>query len=267
MIDKNELVKYLNRGMSSREIEKKTGIKYWNILYYIKQYNLNELNVYEKVIYNDISYFNKIDTKEKAYILGFFLGDSGLSKEDKLDLRIKLEDIEVCNFIQSEIGCHITINNKINLNQNKFPSANIKIGNPNIIRDIKKLFGGRLKQDRHIPIISKSLERYLVQGFFDAEGCVTFGYRKDRNRLWQKISFTSKYKMLEGIQNILLKNEIPTKIKPKQQDDCFVMEFSDPKRVLLFLDYIYPNDSFIILNRKYEKANALRLELGEFGEN
>ena len=34
-----------------------------------------------------------------------------------------------------------------------------------------------------------------------------------------------------------------------------------------FLNYIYPDDNFIILNRKYNKAEALRLELGEFGES
>ena len=128
-----------------------------------------------------------------------------------------------------------------------------------------KLFGGRLKEERHIPIIKKELESYLVQGFFDAEGCITWGYRKDRNRLWQKISFTSKYKMLEGIQNIFIKNNISTKIRPKSKSDCHVMEICNKKEVIKILKFIYSDENFIILNRKYEKSKALRLELEGFG--
>ena len=121
---------------------------------------------------------------------------------------------------------------------------------------------------RHIPFVSPKYERYLLQGFFDAEGCITWGRRKDRNRIWQKISFTSQYKMLEGIQNILYKKGIASKIKPKSDSSkCFVIEFANKNDVLAFLDIIYPNDEFIVLKRKYKNAQALRLELGEFGES
>lgn len=266
-ISKDELRGYLEKGLSSREIEKITGEKYWNILHWIEKYNLTELNKYKKIEYKDYDYFKKINTKEKAYIIGFFLGDGCLSLENKFECAIKLDDKEIFDFIQKELNCNIRIDDSINKIQKKHPKASIKIANNHMCNDIHKIFGGRLKQERHIPIIPKALERYLIQGFFDAEGCVTWGYRKDRNRLWQKISFTSKYKMLEGIQNILLNNDIATKIKPKQNEDCYVLEFSDPIRILNFLNYIYPDDSFIILHRKYEKAKALRLELGEFGES
>ena len=46
-----------------------------------------------------------------------------------------------------------------------------------------------------------------------------------------------------------------------------MLEFANREDVLKFLNFIYPNDSFIILKRKYNKAKALRLELGEFGES
>ena len=133
---------------------------------------------------------------------------------------------------------------------------------------MKMLFGGTSKDSRHIPVIPQKLEMYLLQGFFDAEGCITWGKRKDRNRVWHKVSFTSKYKMLEGIQNILYKNGIPTKLKPKSDgSDCFVIEFSSKNAVLDFLNIVYSDKDFIVLKRKYKNAQALRLELGEFGES
>ena len=266
-ISKDVLKDYLGQGLSSRKIEELTGVKYWNILYYIEQYGLQNENKYSKVVDYRKDYFHKIDTKEKAYIIGFLLGDSHLSKDDKFELSVQLNDKEIIDFMISEFGGHLSISTITNKIKKQYPNATLKVGENTIIRDIKMLFGGRLKEERHIPIIKPKLERYLVQGFFDAEGCITWGKRKDRNRIWQKISFTSQYRMLEGIQNILDKNGISSKIKPKSNEKCYVMEFASKKQVSDFLNYIYPNNEFIILNRKYNKAEALRLELGEFGES
>lgn len=265
-ISKSQLIEFLEKGYSSRDIEKETGIKYWNVLYYIKKYELNNINKYKKLEYQD-NFFSKIDTKEKAYILGFFLGDGHLTKDDKFLLTIKLEDKEILDFICVHIGGHYIISNKINKDKRQFPHCTLKFANNKIIKDLKKLFGGRIKEERHIPIIKKDLEPYLVQGFFDAEGCITWGHRKDRCRVWQKVSFTSQYEMLYGIQKILIKNNISTSIRPKSKEKCFIMENSSKKTVIDLLDFIYQDKNFIILKRKYEKQIALRLELGEFGES
>lgn len=265
MIEKSVLIDYLRQGMTTREIAKKVGKGSSTIDYWINKYNIKEHSKYKKPQYKDLTYFNKINTKEKAYIIGFMLGDSCINKKDIVEISVALQDKEILDFIAEEIGCNVSINTTLNKKQRRFPKARIVIGKPQLTRDIIKLFGGRSKEERRIPIIPERLERYLVQGFFDAEGCITWGFRKDRNRLWQKISFTSQLKMLQGIQKILLKQDIATLIRPKSGEKCYIMEFSDKLRVLKFLDYIYPDDGFIILKRKYKKAQALRLELGEFG--
>ena len=48
---------------------------------------------------------------------------------------------------------------------------------------------------------------------------------------------------------------------------CFFYYENFSNYPIKFLDYIYPDDEFVILQRKYLKAQALRLELEEFGEN
>lgn len=264
-MEKEMLKNYLQEGLTNREIAKLTGKGKSTVGYWVSKHNLNEYLKYKKPEYSDLDYFNKIDTKEKAYILGFILGD-GCLNNDSLEVAIALGDIEILEFIQSELNCNIQISNVLNKKKKQYPSARVNIGNQTIIRDLKRLFGGCLKEDRHIPFISPKLETYLLQGFFDAEGCITWGRRKDRNRIWQKVSFTSQYKMLEGIQNILYKKGITTRLKPKSNDNCYVIEFSAKEDVLKFLNIIYPSDNFIILKRKYNNAQALRLELGEFGE-
>lgn len=211
--------------------------------------------------------FKKIDTKEKAYILGFLLADGAITKDDKLNLKISLPDREVLDFISEQTGANIQENRKMDKDKRRYPYAGIKIGQRAIVNDLKKLFGGRLKEDRRIPIIKKDLEPFMVQGFFDADGCISWGVRKDRDRIWQKVVFTSQYKLLEGIQNILVKNGISTTLRPKSNENCYVLETHNKNNVLKALDYIYQDENFIILNRKYHNANALRLELGEFGES
>ncbi|MFA7628632.1 MAG: LAGLIDADG family homing endonuclease [Candidatus Dojkabacteria bacterium] len=266
MIKKEVMIDYLKQGLSTRDLAKISGESKSNVGYWINKYGITDLMKYKKSEYTDIHYFNKIDTKEKAYILGFTIGDGHIDKRNQFSCSIQLQDREILDFISSEVGCNIQVDKTYNKKQRKHPNASITIGNPMLCRDIQKQFGGRLKQERRIPIIPKHLERYLVLGFFDAEGCVTWGFRKDRNRLWQKISFTSQLHMLESIQKILIKQNIATTIRPKSDSDCYVLNFSDKDRVSMFLNYIYPNDEFIILKRKYKKAQALRLELGEFGE-
>ena len=86
--------------------------------------------------------------------------------------------------------------------------------------------------------------------------------------MWQKVSFTSQLKLLEGIQKLLYNIGISSTIRPKSNEDCYVITFSNKDDVLKFINYIYPkDDNFFILERKYLKANALRLELEEFGGN
>lgn len=266
-MDRLKLKAYLEEGMSTREIGRVTGKHHNTVAYWIDKLGLKENMKYKKPQYTNPDYFSKIDSKEKAYILGFVLGDSHLS-DDVLELTISLCDLEVVEFIQSEINCNFQTSNKLDKKRRIYPSARIAIGNNKIVKDLNRLFGGQNKKDRTIPFISPKLNRYLLQGFFDAEGSISWGHRKDRNRVWQKISFTSQYKMLEAIQNILLNYGIATKLKPKSDgSNCFIIEFSSKSQVLEFLNIIYPNDDFIVLHRKYENARALRLELGEFGKS
>ena len=49
------------------------------------------------------------------------------------------------------------------------------------------------------------------------------------------------------------------------KENCYIIEFANRKDILKFLDYIYC-DNFVVLQRKYLKAKALRLELEENGE-
>lgn len=257
---KEELQNLYDSGLNNTQIGDIYGVTKNTIIYWAKKLNCNTKYSISKL---QLDFFHKIDSKEKAYMLGFLLGDGSIDKQNHMNCTLSLNDKEVLYYFSEWIGCKVTEKDILDVKKRIYPYASIHFGQKQIMRDIGMLFGGRLKEDRHIPIVSKKYESYLVQGFFDAEGCITFGYRKDRSRFWKSINFTSQYKMLYGIQKRLEKNNIVSSIYPKSHDKCYVLDVSrKDENILSFLNYIYQDDSFVILKRKFEKAQALRRIIG-----
>lgn len=258
-MDKNFLEDCLGKGMSTRDIEKICDKGRSTISYWINKYGLTDKSRYAK---KENYRFNKIDNKEKAYALGFILADAAIT-ETNTEVSVAIKDKCVVEFISTIINGNVIYSNKFNKKTRVFPKARVI----KRIVDITKFTGGMAKVDRHYPRVREDLERYLIQGLFDSDGCITWGRRKDKNRIWQKISFTSQLKILVGVQQYLLKKlNISTVVKPKSNENCYVLEFANRHDVLKFCEHIYPNEEFIILNRKYLKYKALRLELEENGE-
>lgn len=259
-MDKNFLKECLEKGMSTRDIEKICDKKRSTISYWIKKYNLIDSSHYKK--HNNYR-FEKIDTKEKAYTLGFMLADSAITKTNT-ETSVALKDKSVIEFIAKVIDGNVHYDYTFDKKARRFPRARTS----KKVVDITKFTGGCAKSDRHFPRVRTDLERYLIQGLFDADGCITWGRRKDKNRIWQKVSFTSQLKILEGVQKYLInKLNISTVIRPKTNENCYVLEFSNLKDVIKFCEHIYPDEDFIILKRKHLKYKALRLELEGNGES
>ena len=205
---------------------------------------------------------NKINSKELAYVIGFISADASIDKINRVEISTSIKDKSIIEFISKIIDSNISVDETYIQEKRIFP----RYRTSRKIKDILKFVGNRKKEFRNIPIVSNEFTKYLVLGFFDGDGCITWGRRKDRNRIWQNISFTSSYFLLESIQKILLKIGISSSIKPKGTEKCFVLKISSKKDVLKFCEWIYSDEDFIILKRKFDVFRALRLELGEFGE-
>lgn len=255
---------FVDAGMTTREIAKLVGKGKSVVSYHIRKLGLADKMDHAKPRYVD-GFFRKIDTAEKAYILGFLAGD-GDGSSSVVTCSLAFGDRAVLKFIAESTGANYREYYTRNERSRTFPKCRICIGNRGYMTDLKRYFGGLKKTERHLPRIPEALERFMILGFFDADGCLTWGHRKDSGRLWHKALFTSTLPLLTGVQNILLKWGIATAVRPKVGEDCFVLEFASRELVKKFLDTIYPPNPFIMLQRKYRKAAALRLEWGENGE-
>lgn len=241
-MNKEQLKIYLEDGKTFREIAKIAGIAHQTVDYYVGKYNLRDLVKNQKPVNYKIS---KIDNKDKAYLLGFICGDGSFTNSELLDLSVSIKDREIIEYLANILECDITDDLKTDPTKRLFPNSSIRCKIP----DIFTFIGERLKKGRNLPIVSKNLEPYLLQGFFDAEGCITWGYRKDRDRLWQKVSFTSSHSLLESLQKLLSAYGLSTSLKPKSGEDCYVIEFSNELDVFTFLK-ILPKDSFYLSRKR-----------------
>lgn len=231
-----------------------------NIGHWISKYGLNHLSKNYKL---DKYRFNKIDTKEKAYVLGFILCDAAINQRKCVEISVAIEDKEVAEFISQTVNGRVHMDYTFDKAKRRFPRARMVKKIP----DVTVYTGAEKKACRHYPRVRPDLEKFLLQGVFDADGCLTWGRRKDKNRIWQKISFTSSLGILSGVQQMLLNRlGVASALRPKSNSDCYVLEITNRKDVLKILSFLYPDDSFIILKRKYLKYCALRLELEENGE-
>lgn len=237
-MNKQELKNYLEEGKTFKKIAEIIGVSKFTVDYYVGKYELRESVINQKPCK---FLFEKIDSPEKAYFIGFITGDGHFDKNNILELSIKHDDREILKYIESFTDCDIVDDLSYNKSQKKFPSSTIRLK----IEDVQTFIGGRLKKERSLPIVKQFLYKNLIQGFFDAEGCITWGYRKDRDRLWQKVSFTSSYSLLLSLQKILINFDISTAIKPKSGEDCYVMEFSNELDVFNFLQILPTEDYFL----------------------
>lgn len=258
-ISKELLENFLKEGKTTREIGLELRMSNTTISRHIRNYNLN--NLYKKPRYLS-HHLTKIDSRELAYMLGFIIADASINNE-MVEISIAINDSELMELFSLLLGIN-SFNDLTSIKEKKrFPRIRLV----KKIVGINKFIGGNKKKDRNVPIIQKDLEVYLIRGIFDADGCITWGYRKDRNRIWHKVNFTSSLSILTSIQKILYKIDISTIVRLKANEDCYVLEFANRKDILKFYDYLYADKSFIPLKRKFNNYNALRLELGEFSEN
>lgn len=167
--------------------KRENGIKRMNI---IKEYGISDRH-YKKIIlenggvikervqkYNfNENYFEKIDTEDKAYFLGFIVADGCInSKVDVLNISQKEPDIlfkfKECINYEGNIIKHTKRNiHHINLSSTK------------IIKDLYNLgiYSNKTKDVKY-PNIPNELEHHFMRGLFDGDGCISVRTVKENSR-------------------------------------------------------------------------------------
>ena len=233
-----------------------------------KGIEIKEPKRYTKIIHED--FFEKIDTEEKAYILGFLITDGYVIYPNRKGrapfwgITLQMQDKYMLEKIKSIIGVDKQLSDntnklhntegrkKENRNESVFIVTSLKM-----VNDLKQ-YGVVPKKSFTIQFpknISLNFLNHFIRGVFDGDGGIS----------GKNCYFCGCHLFIEEIQNFLIKEldisktKITDKyyfIKNGNKNSTSSFKFTSKKDVKAFYEYIY-KDATIYLTRKKEKFELL----------
>ena len=244
----NKAIEYFesNEKISITECAKKFNIHRSTLSKYLKEYDLYKDKRKYKV---DENFFEKIDTEEKAYWLGFLTADGCIKKNRyQISLGLSIKDInhleKYKKSLKSEKNIKIEENYSFN---NKSVMCYLRIDNKKMYTDLLNLGFSSKKTMNEQPVeLSEDLINHYIRGIFDGDGWISIYGRH------AEVGFGMGLKILQYIRE---KSEQYAKIKRYKINPyktIFRYKFQSKREILKFLNWIY-KDATIYLDRKYEK--------------
>ena len=255
-----ELIKQLKQeGYTTREASEYLNLSIGKLRYLgwnkISNPKLNLTNSYKK----DELYFNNIDTRSKAYILGFTLADGNIMEDGTLRYELHKRDVEILEFIKSEVSPDSKLKN-INRERN-FKGYSWESNTINLTIKCKRFYydldhfgisNNKTYKKQFLPLIHWRLIPHFIRGYFDGDGSV---WLQSKTQL-PRINFTGEHNFLLEVADYLEYIKIFSKlykVSPIKNQNNSCLTIYKKQDVKSFYDYIY-KDGFY-LNRKKEKFN------------
>ena len=198
------------------------------------------------------TFFDVIDTEEKAYFLGFLYAD-GYNNTDRnsVNLSLKEDDKEILEILNNLLQPnkplqYVEIKAKNSANQYRLVIANKHISQKLVELGCDKAKTHNLKfpTEEQVP---SHLIRHFVRGYFDGDGSVSGDKQK-------QFSFVGTIDFLLPLQQILVKelNFSKTKLDQRhedREDSIRALRYCGINQCITFRDWLY-KDATIYLERK-----------------
>lgn len=246
----NELLPHRNkRGIQSRA--SKLGISY--------------------IVYNE-NYFEKIDTPEKAYWLGFIYTDGYVTTGNRWGIELGIQDKAHLENLMKDLDSNISIKERIR--KNGTVSCQFQIKNKKMYDDLYDKGVIRNKTEvlefPNTDVVGEELIPHFIRGLFDGDGSYLYHYRdqirKDRgnkvySRLSKQISFVCKSeKFIKTLKQTICEScgcEFNLNVN-KTHNNLPTLTTSNAESMMKFINYIYSKDITRYLERKYLKIQEIK---------
>lgn len=272
-----ECAKYYSKniGIPIKECAEKFGLKRWDLSEYLKKNGIKKhkkmlatINGKQYVIsrkgsrgarkYNvDDTFFDNIDTEEKAYWLGFFLADASVSdNENRITIGLSIRDYDHLHRLKKSLNMTYPIREFIS--SNGYESCEISFNSKNIKEKLisYNVIPNKKKYGKHpLLLLNNDLIKHYIRGFFDGDGSVSETIRKENGNKRYAIEIASCQEMLIFIKNFLKNNNIEVS-DIKKHMSIYEIKTSNNLEIIKFFNLIYKNAN-IYLPRKYERLENI----------
>lgn len=203
------------------------------------------------------TYFDSIDSEDKAYLLGFFAGDGSVhSKRHNIAILIQKQDVEVLNFYKKFIVPEANLYEYKAQTPSHKDRLKLVIHSPRIKESIvnhgippNKTYEGFSNPDT---FCRPDFYRHFIRGFFDADGSIYKSYRSLGFKLVCTnkafLNFCEEQFLKIGCTNIQFEYPIHNK--------AVVLKISNRRSLSKIKHYFY-NDATYFLQRKFKKFDEL----------
>lgn len=211
----------------------------------------------------DYHYFDKINTEEKAYWLGFLSADGWISRKEGSEVgvtgcELQYRDIDHLKKMNKSMSGNYKIVDRwrscgLSKTDEKKHMCSIRIYSSIMCESLERLgFTNRKSFDCKMPTLNPVLIRHFIRGYFDGNGCVCF----NKEKYSFNVDFTlSSLEMRNAILDLFASLNI-SYINNDKLSSTGTMIYRPSIRYnkdkILFLKYMYDNCS-IYLDRKYQK--------------
>ena len=206
---------------------------------------------YRSLLKKNSKFFEKIDTEENAYWLGFLCADGWLcSRDTMVGLDLSIAD----KFHLTKIASLFDVTVKEDDSRAMF-----RLYNSIVYYSLKDKgvvpSKSRINELTVFEFVPKRLESHFVRGWFDGDGSIVIN-----NKLASSFTIVGTYGNLEKIRDIILKNvKVLKKTKISKNKSIFSIRWGGNNQVIDIRKWLYKNAS-VFMDRKKNKFDNVQIK-------
>ena len=246
-----EVISLYKNGIKCVSIAKKFNVGKLVITRTLKRYNIPRDIKYESTTALPVehSFFENINTEEKAYWLGFILGDGNVYK-NRIYIELQRDDIEHLKKFKKHIKSHHKISLWERQDRETYSCA-IQLNSKKMVADLLKLGITERKSLTVIPpVLREDLQRHFWRGVVDADGHIGAEHKCHNGFNIKVYGSFETCKSFVKFVNLSLKNK-PTKLGTV--GNIYSGSFRGKHNVAAIANLLYEN-CYVSLKRKHSVA-------------
>jgi DNA-binding transcriptional regulator WhiA len=207
----------------------------------------------------DESYFDEVDSAEKAYVLGWFYSDGNVTEQGRFRIELAETDGYILKWIKKQLKYTGPLYNKPARNGSK-PQVSLCINRKRVADKLIAL--GCSPRKAHIvefpteEIVPRQFLSHFLRGMFDGDGSV--GWRESRKNKLQSLNYTGSKPFITALGDFLTSLGVNHKIYDRPDKDSLCLFVMHRPSMAKLIDFLYRDSEHIpCLKRKQEKCNEL----------